>query len=299
MEAVATRPLAFFTKRRVVAVSVVALSCLLTAMMSLLFHHEVRPDMMATGFVAALIINQVVDRVTRSYRQQLREAHALLAQRDRDRTAIAAAVCHEIRSPLAVIRIAVDEVKEMIVAPPEATQYAHDISDAADRIATILKDLSSIARPIDDPLGSIDLGAAIDSAARLASYRFGNGVVLERVCGDVPAVVGNTPRVIQLITNLLHNAARAKRPEVTNTIRIATETRNEKVLLRISDTGTGMTDETKRRLFEPFYTTGRTTGGTGLGLTICRSIVERMGGTIAIDSTYGEGTTVTVTLRRA
>ena len=71
------------------------------------------------------------------------------------------------------------------------------------------------------------------------------------------------------------------------------------MVLRISDTGTGMTDETKRRLFEPFYTTGRMTGGTGLGLTICRSIVERMGGTIAIDSTYGEGTTVTVTLRRA
>jgi signal transduction histidine kinase len=299
MEAVVTRPIAFFTKRRVMGVAVVALSCLLTAMMSLLFHHTVRADMMATGFIAALIINQVVDRVTRSYRQQLREAHALLAQRDRDRTAIAAAVCHEIRSPLAVIRIAVDEVKEMLVAPPEAMEYAHDISDAADRIATILKDLSSIARPVDDPLGAIDLGAAIDSASRLASYRFGNGVVLERVRGDVPAVVGNTPRLIQLITNLLHNAARAKRPDATNTIRIATESRATCVVLRISDTGTGMTDETKRRLFEPFYTTGRMTGGTGLGLTICRSIVERMGGTIAIDSTYGEGTTVTVTLRRA
>lgn len=319
MEAVASRPVAFFSKRRLIGVLVVALSCALTAMMSLLFHRSIRPDMMATGLVAAIIINHVVDRMTRAYRHQLREAHELLEQRVRERTAelestreelmmrdrmatagmVAAAVSHEIRSPLGVIRIAVDEVKDMIVAPPEAMEYVRDISDAADRIATILEDLSSIARPVDDPLGPIDLAAAIDSASRLASYRFGNGVVLERECDELPAVIGNTSRLVQLITNLLHNAARAKRADATNTIRIATETREDAVVLRVSDTGTGMTDETKRRLFEPFYTTGRMTGGTGLGLTICRSIVERMGGAITLDSTYGEGTTVSVTLQRA
>jgi C4-dicarboxylate-specific signal transduction histidine kinase len=319
MEAVASRPITFFSKRRMIGMLVVALSCALTAMMSLIFHHRIRPDMMATGLVAAIIINHVVDRMTRSYRQQLREAHDLLEQRVRERTAelertreelmvrdrmatagmVAAAVSHEIRSPLGVIRIAVDEVKEMIVAPPEAIEYVRDISDAADRITTILKDLSSIARPVDDPLGPMDLAAALDSASRLASYRFGNGVTLERDRRDVPAVIGNTSRVIQLVTNLLHNAARAKRADAINTIRIATETRDDTVVLHISDTGTGMTEETKRRLFEPFYTTGGLTGGTGLGLTICRSLVERMGGTIAIESVHGAGTTVSVTLRRA
>ena len=318
MEAVA-RPIAFFSKRRLISFVVVVLSCALTAMMSMIFYRTVVPQMIATGFVAAVIINHVVDRVTRTYRQQLREAHDLLERRVRERTAelertreelmirdrmatagmVAAGVSHEIRSPLGVIRIAIDEVKDMVDAPPEAVELLRDISDATDRICTILKDLSSIARPVDDPMGAIELSGVIDSASRLASYRFGNGVVLERDACDAPKIIGSASRLAQLLTNLLHNAARAKRADTTNTIRISTETRDDVVILRVSDTGTGMTDETKRRLFEPFYTTGRTTGGTGLGLSICRNIVERMGGTVTIDSTFGAGTTVSVTLRRA
>jgi signal transduction histidine kinase len=60
-----------------------------------------------------------------------------------------------------------------------------------------------------------------------------------------------------------------------------------------------MPPDVRARLFEPFFTTGRTTGGTGLGLTICRSIVERLGGSIAIESEQGVGTTVSVTLKAA
>jgi signal transduction histidine kinase len=321
MEAVASRPLAVLGKRRMISAVVVGLSCGLTAVMSLLFHHEVRVEMMATGFIAAVVINHVVNRATRVYRQQLRIAHATLERRVLERTVelektreelmvrdrmatagmVAAGVSHEIRSPLGVIRIAVDEVGDMLPAstPPEVRELVMDISAAADRITTILRDLSTVARPVDDPLGPVDLRAAIDSASRLASYRFENGVALERDEVDVPPVLGNTSRLMQLLTNLLHNAARAKRPDAPNTISIATRIDGNRVVLAVSDTGTGMTAETKARLFEPFFTTGRATGGTGLGLTICRSIVERMGGTIAIDSELGVGTTVSVTLRLA
>jgi C4-dicarboxylate-specific signal transduction histidine kinase len=332
---IAARPLAVLSKRRLLSFSVVAMSCGLTAMCSLLFHGTVRPEMMATGFIAAVIINHVITRVTRQYRQQLRDAHATLEQRVRERTAeleqanralrdaiatqhalrgelairdrmatagmVAAGVSHEIRSPLGVIKIAVDEVQDMLAESnaSEARELVGDIREAADRIATILEDLSSIARPVDDPLGAVDLGATIGSAARLASYRFGNGVALERGPCDVPKVHGNASRLVQVITNLLHNAARAKRPDAPNSIRIGARTEDEHVILEVADTGTGMTPETKARLFEPFFTTGQSTGGTGLGLTICRSIVERMGGSIAIASEHGRGTTVTVTLRRA
>lgn len=335
MEAVAARQLALLSKRRLISITVVAMSCGLTAMFSLLFHGAVHIEMMATGFIAAVIINHVVNRATRHHRHQLREVHATLERRVRERTVeletanqalrdaiatqhelrgelairdrmatagmVAAGVSHEIRSPLGVITIAVDEVHDLLDAStaPEVQELVGDIREAADRIAIIVKDLSSIARPVDDPLGSVDLGAAIASAARLASYRFGNGVTLERGPCDVPRVHGNASRLVQLVTNLLHNAARAKRPDAPNTIRVAARTAGDDVILEVADTGTGMTPETKARVFEPFFTTGQATGGTGLGLTICRSIVERMGGSIAIDSEQGRGTTVTVTLRRA
>lgn len=287
--------------------------------MSLLFYGVVQPQMMATGFVAAVIINHVVDRVTRTYRQQLREAHETLERRVRERTMeleaardelmirdrmaiagmVAAGVSHEIRSPLGVIRIAVDEVQDMLQGPPEVRDLVRDISDAADRITVILRDLSSVARPIDDPNGPIELGGVVDSASRLASYRFGNGVVLERGSTDAPMVFGNASRLGQLITNLLHNAARAKRADATNVIRISACEDGEHVVLRVSDTGTGMSPETQAKLFTPFFTTGAKTGGTGLGLTICKSIVEKMGGTIEISSELGAGTTVAVKLQRA
>ena len=333
MEAVAARPLALLSKRRLISLVVVCLSCGLTAAMSMLFYGLVQPQMMATGFIAAVIINHVVNRATRVYRLQLREAHATLERRVRERTVelenanhalrdavaeqhalrdelmirdrmatagmVAAGVSHEIRSPLAVIRIAVDEVQDMIEGPPEVKDLVRDISDAADRISTILRDLSSIARPVDDPISAIDLRGVIDSASRLASYRFGNGVVLERGNLDASKVMGNSSRLAQLITNLLHNAARAKRGDATNIIRISVEQVAEHVVLRVADTGTGMSRETLQKLFTPFFTTGQATGGTGLGLTICRSIVEKMGGTIAIESELGAGTTVAVTLRRA
>ena len=98
---------------------------------------------------------------------------------------------------------------------------------------------------------------------------------------------------------LLTNAARATRDGNTNTIRVTTRATDRTVVLAIADTGTGMSPETLKRLFEPFFTTGADRGGTGLGLAICRSIVERMGGTITISSELHHGTTVEVSLRRA
>ena len=68
------------------------------------------------------------------------------------------------------------------------------------------------------------------------------------------------------------------------------------VLLEITDTGTGMTDEVKKHLFEPFFTTKPKEKGTGLGLAIAKHAVERHGGTIAFESIVNEGTTFTVTL---
>jgi signal transduction histidine kinase len=289
--------------------------------MSLLFHRTVRADMMATGFVAAVIINHVVGRVTRVYRQRLRVAHETLEERVRERTAaleaantalltrdrmaaagmVAAGVSHEIRSPLCVIKIAVEEILEILdTAPPaQVRDLVSDIGESTESIATILRDLSSIARPVDDPVGPVDLRGVLDSAVRLASYKLGTGMTLERGPSDAPMVSGNAPRLVQLVMNLLHNAARATREGHLNTIRIETTTHPTNVVLAISDTGTGMSKATRERLFEPFFTTGRTTGGTGLGLTICRSIVDRMGGSIAIESELGAGTTVLVTLQRA
>jgi signal transduction histidine kinase len=331
MEAVARGPVIVLSRRRMISIATIALSVAITAAMSLVFHRALRVDMLITGLVCAVIVDQLIRRVTRHYRRQLAIANATLEQRVRDRTdeleranralreaaaeqvalrdellardrmatagMVAAGVTHEIRSPLAVISICTEELQTMVRGETER-ELLRDAGEAADRIATILCDLSSIARPVDDPLGPVDLAAAIDSATRLAAYRFGHGVVLEKLPCAVPAVYGNACRLVQVLLNLLVNASRAT-GGTANTIRIGAETRGDDVVVTVSDTGTGMSPATLARLFQPFFTTGRASGGTGLGLAICRSLVERMGGTIALDSELGVGTTARVTLRRA
>lgn len=303
--------------------AVITASIGITAAMSLLFYRSVHPQMIATGIVCAAVIDRLVVRITRRYRAKLAAFHASLEQRVAERTAaleranqeliardrmatagtLAAGVSHEIRSPLSVIRIAVDDVADLLERGEtgEALPLVRDISDAADRITTIVGDLSSIARPIDDPLGPTELRGVIDSAARLAGYRLGKDVTLVRMPADVPAVTGNGSRLVQLVLNLLINAARATRLDAPNLIRIGATLApdGDSVILAVSDTGTGMPPDILARVFEPFFTTGGGTGGTGLGLPICRSLVERMGGSISLASTLGAGTTVSVILRRA
>jgi signal transduction histidine kinase len=80
---------------------------------------------------------------------------------------------------------------------------------------------------------------------------------------------------------------------------VRADARPAHVVVTIADTGTGMSPDTLGKLFQPFFTTGSSSGGTGLGLVICRSLVERMGGTIDVASTLGIGTSIAVTLPRA
>lgn len=306
------------SRGRMMSAAVVTMSLLVTAAMSLLFHHTVRIDMLVTGFVCAVVVDVVITRITKHYRDRLAKLHAELERRVIERTAelqktrdeliardrmatagmLAAGVSHEIRSPLTVVRLGVDELREM-VAGTEEKELLRDVNDAAERITAIVNDLSSLAKPVDDPMGPIDLDGVMASAARLAAYRFGPTVKLVRKTDNAPQVLGNASRLVQVFLNLLVNAARATRPNAPNTITVTAETRADQVVVSIADTGTGMSTETQAKLFQPFFTTGGTTGGTGLGLVICRSLVERMGGAIDVTSTLGTGTTMAISLPRA
>jgi signal transduction histidine kinase len=325
----------FLTRRRAITAGVIAMSVGITAAMSLLFHGRVRGDMAITGLFCAIIIDRVVNRITRHYRRRLAEAHALLERRVAERTAalqtanqslreaarhqesltqelmtrdrmataglLAAGVSHEIRSPLSVILIVAEALVEDLPAdaPHETRQMLGDVIDASTRISCILKDLSSIARPVEDPIVATDLRAAIDSAVRLASYRLAPNATLEVAPFAVPPVRGNAARLVQLVLNLVGNAARATRPDAPNAIQIDARADGDDVVVWVTDTGTGMSPETHARLFTPFFTTGGDRGGTGLGLSICRSLLERMGGSIEVRTELGAGTTVEVRLQRA
>ena len=303
------------SRRRLISFAVIGMSVGLTGVMSFIFHREIRGDMLATGFICAVVIDFMIRRITRRFRRRVEQLQNELERRVLERTAeltamrtelhvkdrlatagtLAAGVCHEVRSPLSVMVFGLEELGHAPLDEHFRGVLA-DLTAATEQMSVIVKDLSSLAKPGDDALAAVELVPVIESAVRMAGYKFGSDVTVEKQLGDVPRVHGNAGRLGQVIVNLLTNAARATRSGAHNTIRVSTRVSASTVTLAIADTGSGMSRATVERLFTPFFTTGADRGGTGLGLTICRSIVERMGGQIAIASEPHVGTTVDVTL---
>jgi CheY-like chemotaxis protein len=117
---------------------------------------------------------------------------------------------------------------------------------------------------------------------------------LELELGPVPVVMGRPAELNEVITNLVLNAIDAM-PR-GGTLRIRTRLGDHRhAVITVADTGMGMSEEVRKRIFDPFFTT-KGEEGTGLGLSVSHSIVERHGGDLRVDSRPGEGTTFTITL---
>jgi signal transduction histidine kinase len=133
----------------------------------------------------------------------------------------------------------------------------------------------------------------VDHLIRSATDRF------SVTCAEgLPPVRGNHHQLEQVVINLLINSCQAVNDR-SRGITVRTRSADGAVVLEVADEGSGITEGDLKRLFQPFFTTKRAAGGTGLGLPICRAIVSNHGGSITVRSCPGEGTTVTVSLPAA
>ncbi|WP_274652917.1 ATP-binding protein [Paenibacillus humicola] len=209
---------------------------------------------------------------------------------------MAASITHEIRNPMAVIRGFVQLLRER--SPEGQDEYFRIVMDELDRANSIITDFLSLAQNRVIEKMSCSIHGIISEILPLiwadANLR-GQSVELE-LSDDMPPLELNGKEIKQLILNLARNGMEAM--EQKGVLRISTAVSEDFAELRVADTGSGIPKEKLNRLFEPFFTTK--TGGTGLGLPLCLSIVERHGGHIAVESEEGKGTTFIVRfLRRA
>ena len=178
-----------------------------------------------------------------------------------------------------------------------------ETQDAAKRIKRIVTELKDFARRDTAELtDSVDFNVAVQAAVRLVD----NAIVksshrLSASYGEaLPRIRGNSQRVEQVVVNLLLNACQAlegKGKEIT--LATSFEPRGGMVLLTVHDEGRGITAEDLPRLTDPFFTTKREEGGTGLGLSVSAGIVKEHGGSLSFGSLPGQGTTVTLALPAA
>lgn len=182
----------------------------------------------------------------------------------------------------------------------EIPRILEEMQDGAQRIKRIVNDLKDFARRDDaGHMEPIDLEAAAKRAVRLVepTIRSATNRFEALYAGNLPQVLGNAQRIEQVIVNLVLNACQSltgRDQGVTLTTSLDSE--SDSVLIEVRDEGVGIAQEHLPQLVDPFFTTKRETGGTGLGLSVSAGIVKKHGGTLRFASAPGEGTTVTLSL---
>jgi two-component system, NtrC family, sensor histidine kinase KinB len=229
-----------------------------------------------------------------------------LSEISRLKSEFIAAASHELRTPLTSVQMGIYLLLEGTTGPlgerqQEILEVCREDTTRLDRLMRELLDLSKIesgaVTPVFAPIRpSTLISEAIEPLRLQVESR---GVRLEvDAPPDLPAISADRSQIERVITNLITNAMRAT--TAGGAITVAAAPRGEEIAISVADTGSGIPREYLSRIFEPFVQVPRATGGgAGLGLTISRRIIEAHGGQLTVQSSPGQGSTFTFTVRRA
>jgi signal transduction histidine kinase len=184
--------------------------------------------------------------------------------------------------------------KDMASLLEDMPEMLQESLEGARRIKEIVQSLRMFAREDSGELELADMNIELESTLRMVWNELKYKCTVERDLGPLPFISCHPTQLSQVFTNLLINASQAI--ETAGEIRIRTRHEGGEVVVRISDTGKGMTPETLSKLFTPFFTTKPRGQGTGLGLSVSQSIIARHHGRIEVQSAPGQGTAFTIYL---
>jgi signal transduction histidine kinase len=223
--------------------------------------------------------------VTRAFNEMVGRVREMIRARDR----LLLDVSHELRSPLTRMRVAIELL-------PDGAARSGMIADVAEMEAMIaeLLELERLRDGRGLRLARIDLAPIVRDVAAA----FGQRVRIVSLPGQLP-LDADAEKLRTVLRNLLENAVKYSLPD-SAPVELSAARDDEHVVLRVTDDGQGVPEEDRAALFEPFFRVDRarskTPAGYGLGLSICKRIVEAHGGTIAVEANAGRGTTFVVTL---
>lgn len=251
--------------------------------------------------------------------RELRRLQAAGIQSDRTAALgrLAASVAHEINNPLTYILAYGEQIESAIdkldVLGSSLSGAAGDEVRAAlvtlrddfqtlrlgtERIAMITRELRTFNHPDDKSSGPVDARAAVRSVLQLVGKELEVRARLSLDLRETAPILGHASRLVQVILNLVVNAMQSLPANAANRgdVHIQTETRDGRVLIEVSDSGVGVPPADRERIFDPFVTTKPIGEGTGLGLFVCRNIVQGYAGEISVHDRPGGGASFRVSL---
>jgi two-component system, NtrC family, sensor kinase len=165
-------------------------------------------------------------------------------------------------------------------------------ADGTERIRSIVDRLRGFSHMATSSLEKADINAALDDTINLTWNELKYKATIVKEYGEIPHVTCNIGEVKQVLVNLLVNAAHALPDK--GTITLKTFAADGNVTIQVKDTGVGIPEENQKRMFDPFFTTKPVGKGTGLGLWISATIIQKHNGTLTVDSEPGKGTTMSI-----
>jgi len=240
---------------------------------------------------------------TTSIRRYVDRTHAELRQKEKmlGIGQLVAGIAHQIANPLDGVQNCLRRIGDAVKNDPRLTEYVQMMAEALERIEKTAKRVQAFAQPRGLSLESTDVNAAVEGTLAMLGTRIGNNIRVEKDLRQVPEVLGDKYTIQEVVFNLCTNALAAMPNGGTLTLRtrvLGTQDDDQmnSVAIEVSDTGVGIPRANLERIFEPFFTTRAESGGTGLGLGLCRMLISEMGGRIEVRSALGQGTTFTVIL---
>jgi signal transduction histidine kinase len=248
---------------------------------------------------------ETLDKLTQAQAQLVRsEKLASIGQ-------LVAGIAHEINNPVNAIVNTVGPLEEAITeldaqdsaarleAARDIREMVRVVQRGAQRTKAIVQALHNYSRTDDESVVEFDIDRTIDDSLELLRHLLKQHVTVDKRYGHAGRVRGHAGQIGQVFMNLLTNAAQAVAGRGNAMIAIESSGDAERVVIKISDNGSGIPGHVLPRIWDPFFTTKDVGEGTGLGLSIVHELVERHGGSIEVDTELGRGTSFTVTLPRS
>ncbi len=245
-------------------------------------------------FALATLTGALIDRESRIRRHH--EETELQLERSQKLSLIgrmAAGVAHEIKNPLASIKGAVEIAGSEEASPDEKREFQDIIVKEIKRIDGTVQEFLDFARPKEMVFRKIDLGEIARAAGKQLQGQIENAKQrLSMIVEDGISINADPEKLHEVILNLVLNAIDASKPG--GEIKVVAKSTESQAILSVEDFGDGIDENDKDRIFDPFFTTKAK--GTGLGLALVKSIIERHNGNITVESFTGKGTKFIITL---
>jgi PAS domain S-box-containing protein len=212
---------------------------------------------------------------------------------------IATGVAHEVNQPLTYInttlQLSLEKCKNGKFNPENSIKKFERALHQTNRITSIITHLRAFGRADDDEMIPVDLSTILDNSLILLSekMRLCSVVLHKEIEENIPSIIGNSNKLEQVYINFFQNSIDALESSEGGiiTVSISHDKDKKETTLKFSDNGTGMPEEVRKKIFEPFYTTKEIGKGTGLGMAISYGIIQEHKGKITVESEMGSGTT--------